>query len=225
MVKSIRTLTVFYDTEISCKEIPLFRGAVIKSLGNKANVLYHNHTGKETFRYSYPLIQYKRLNGKAAITCVEEGVDLVGQLLSDFYGMINIGKRETECKVMQVQSAKDLIQLSNTPTVYHLHQWLPLNAKNYEQYQSTDNLIEKIKILERVLTGNILSFLKGVDIHIEEQIDIHITNITGQRPTNYKGIKLMAFDIEFKTNLCLPQYIGIGKNASIGYGLLTKITK
>ena len=126
---------------------------------------------------------------------------------------------------MQVQSAKDVIQLSNIPKVYHLHQWQPLNTKNYEQYQSTDSLIEKIKILERVLTGNILSFLKGVDIHIEEQIDIHITNITGQRPTNYKGIKLIVFDIEFKTNLCLPQYIGIGKNASIGYGILTKITK
>lgn len=225
MAKYIRTLTVFYDTEINSREIPLFRGAVIKSLGDKANVLYHNHTGEETFRYSYPLIQYKRLNGKAAITCVENGVDLVGQLLSDFYGMINVGKREAECKVMQVQSAKDLIQLSNTPKVYHLYQWLPLNSKNYEQYQSTDDLIEKIKILERVLIGNILSFLKGVDIHMEEQIDLHITNITGQRPANYKGIKIMAFDIEFKTNLCLPQYIGIGKNASIGYGLLTKITK
>ena len=34
----------------------------------------------------------------------------------------------------------------------------------------------------------------------------------------------MAFDIEFKTNLSLPQYIGIGKNASVGYGTLTIIT-
>jgi hypothetical protein len=225
MAKYVRTLTVLYDTEISYKEIPLFRGAVLKSIGDKANVLYHNHTGEETFRYSYPLIQYKRLNGKAAITCVEEGVDLVGQLLSDFYGMINLGQREAECKVMQVLSSKDLIQLSDMPKVYHLHQWLPLNAKNYEQYQNTDDFIDKIKILERVLIGNLLSFLKGVDIYLEEQIDLHITNITGQRPTTYKRIKLMAFDIEFKTNLCLPNYIGIGKNASIGYGILTKNTK
>lgn len=33
MAKYIRTLTVFYDTEISYKEIPFFRGAVLKSLG------------------------------------------------------------------------------------------------------------------------------------------------------------------------------------------------
>ena len=225
MAKNIRTLTVFYDTEISYKEIPFFRGAVLKSLGDKANVLYHNHTGEETFRYSYPLIQYKRLNGRAAITCVEEGIDLVGQLLSDFYGIINLGQRETECRVMKVQSARDLIQVTDIPVVYNLHQWLPLNAKNYELYQSTDDLVEKIRILERVLIGNILSFLKGVDIHLEEQINLHITNITRQRATTYKRIKLMAFDIEFKANLCLPSYIGIGKNASIGYGTLTKRTK
>jgi len=77
MEKNIRTLTVLYNTEISNKEISLFRGAVLKSLGDKANVLYHNHTGEETFRYSYPLIQYKRINGKAAITCVEEGADII----------------------------------------------------------------------------------------------------------------------------------------------------
>ncbi|MBR5326893.1 MAG: hypothetical protein IKU49_10450, partial [Prevotella sp.] len=83
MAKYIRTLTVFYDTEINHTEIPLFRGAVWKSLGNKADILYHNHTGEDSFRYSYPLIQYKRLNGKAAITCVEEGADIIGQFMSE----------------------------------------------------------------------------------------------------------------------------------------------
>lgn len=221
MGKYIRTLTIFYDTEIGYKEIPLFRGAVLESLGDKANVLYHNHTGEETFRYSYPLIQYKRLNGKAAIVCVEEGIDLVGQLLSDFYGMIIIGQREGECKVIQVQPAKDLIQVTDTPKVYHLHQWLPLNAKNYGKFQNADNLVEKIQILERVLIGNILSFLKGVGIYLEEQLELHITNITNQRPATYKNVIMMAFDIEFKANLFLPQYIGIGKNASVGCGVMT----
>lgn len=37
MSKYIRTLTVFYDTEICYKEIPLFRGAVLKVLECKAN--------------------------------------------------------------------------------------------------------------------------------------------------------------------------------------------
>ena len=43
MAKYIRILTVMTDTEIKQREVPLFRGAVLKSLGDKANMLYHNH--------------------------------------------------------------------------------------------------------------------------------------------------------------------------------------
>ena len=35
----------------------------------------------------------------------------------------------------------------------------------------------------------------------------------------------MAFDVEFKANITLPQYVGVGKNASIGFGILTKNTR
>jgi len=224
MAKYIRTLTVFYDTEIDFKDIPLFRGAVLNSLGDKANVLYHNHTGDETFRYSYPLIQYKRLNGKAAITCVEEGVDLVGQLLSELSGPIVLGERETESNVDHIHSSKGPIQIEDSFSVYQLHQWLPLNTRNYQQYLSTDELVEKIKILERILTGNVLSFLKGVNTHLDDQLVIHITDILNQKVVTYKSVKLMAFDIKFKANINLPSYIGIGKNASIGNGTLIKIT-
>lgn len=221
MEKNIRTLTIIYDVEISDREIPLFRGAVLKSLGDKANVLYHNHTGESTFRYSYPLIQYKRLNGKAAIVCVEEGIELVGQLLSDLSGNIHIGERDISCEVLQVYPAKDTIRLTDT-VAYHLHQWLPLNAKNYKQYLETEELVERVKILERVLTGNILSFLKGVGIHLDEQLTIRITDILNQKVIYYKQVKLMAFDIKFKANILLPSYIGIGKNASVGNGVIIK---
>jgi len=223
MSKYIRTLTVFYDTVISDREIPLFRGTVLNSLGDKANVLYHNHTGEETFRYSYPLIQYKRLNGKAAIVCIEEGIELVGQLLLELPVSILIGTREEQCHIEKIISKEVPVSMQNECVSYRLRRWLPLNSKNYALFQDTESLVERIPILERVLIGNILSFLKGVDIHLEKQLELHITNITNQRPATYKKVKLMAFDIDFKINLSLPQYIGIGKNASVGYGILTNI--
>ena len=222
-MKYVRTLTVTFDTEIEFKEIPLFRGAVLKSLGDKASLLYHNHISDHSFRYSYPLVQYKCIHGKAAIVCVEEGVDLIGQILSELYGTINIGKRKTEYKVDAVHSSKVPIQIENELSVFQLRHWLPLNSQNYQQYQNTEDLVEKIKILERVLTGNILSFLKGIDIHLEGQLIVHITDIINQRVVIYKNIKLMAFDIKFKANINLPSYIGIGKNASVGCGALSKI--
>lgn len=224
MPTNIRTLTIFYDTEISDKEIPLFRGAVIKSMGDDVNVLFHNHTEGDTHRYSYPLIQYKSINGKAAITCVEEGADIIGQFLSRASEPLFIGHREVSLDVEQIVPEKIDIHVSNRYTQYRLQHWLPLNSHNYEQYKNTDSLIERIQILENVLAGNILSFLTGVGIHLEERFDLKITDINHQGLFTYKGVELMAFDIAFKANITLPSYIGIGKSASIGCGVLIKRT-
>lgn len=225
MPKNIRTLTIFYDTRISQKEVPLFRGAVVNSMGDNVNVLFHNHTEGDTHRYSYPLIQYKSLNGKAAITCVEEGADIIGQFLSKTSEPLFIGDREVSMDVEQIIPEKIDIRVSNTYTQYCLHHWLPLNSHNYEQYRNTDSLIERIQILENVLAGNILSFLTGVGIHLETRFDLSITDILPPRLYTYKGVNLMAFDIDFKANITLPSYIGIGKSASIGNGVLTKKQK
>lgn len=222
MEKTIRTLTVFYKTNIKDNEVHLFRGAVIKAMSDRANVLYHNHTGEKTLRFSYPLIQYKCLNGKAAITCVEEGTDIIGQFFTETTEPLMIGHRQTKLEVEKIIPEKTIIQVSSLQESYELHQWLPLNSKNYERYLHTESLVEKIQILEHVLAGNILSFLKGVNIHLEEHFELQITDITKQHVITYKKVKLMAFDIKFKANITLPSYIGIGKNASIGNGILIK---
>ena len=220
MTKEIKTLTLIYNAPITQKEIAFFRGAVIKAVGDSPNLLYHNHIGTTSFRFSYPLIQYKRINGKAAITCIEEGSDIIGQFLSETSDPLMIGRRETKIEVEKVIPEKVKIQISDSPQTYSLYQWLPLNSKNYEKYRNSDSFVDKIQFLERVLIGNILSFFKGVGIHLEEHLDVHITDITKQNVIIYKGVKMMAFDIAFMANITLPSYIGIGKNASVGYGIL-----
>ena len=68
----IKTLTIQFDTPLRRSEIPLFRGAIIAAIPS-SNILFHNHDGT-SLRYSYPLIQYKRIGGRAAITCIGKGV-------------------------------------------------------------------------------------------------------------------------------------------------------
>jgi len=220
MPKYVRTLTVLYDTEISYKEIPFFRGAVLRSLGDKADVLYHNHTGKETFRYSYPLIQYKRLNGKAAITCVEEGADIIGQLLYEFPDTILVGEKVLKCEVTRVLPAKILVQIWDAPFNYHMNRWLPLNARNYVLYKSTEDENERKAMLENILKGNLLSMLKGLSIHLENELLVRITQLSDSYIIYNKGIGLMAFNVDFTSNLSIPNNLGIGKNASIGCGIV-----
>lgn len=220
MIKHIRTLTVIYDNEINNSEVQLFRGAVLKSLGDDADLLYHNHTGEETFRYSYPLIQYKRLRGKAAIVCVEQGVDMIGQFLTSIPEELQIGQRTIQPKVEVVQPNRMVVQTWDSKFRYHLNRWIPLNAQNYQKYKETESMAERIQLLENILKGNLLSLLKGLDIHIDNELAVSITNLGDSFLISNKGIKMMAFNADFISNLSIPNNLGIGKNASIGYGIV-----
>ena len=220
MSKYIRTLTVTTEAAIHHKEIPLFRGAVVNTLGEKANLLFHNHIGDEKLRYSYPLIQYKRIGGKAAIVCVEDGVDTIGQFLLSASGPLRIGNREIQCDTKSIHPARILVQTWEHPFSYHLTRWLPLNSQNYHAYKAIEGVVERLTFLENILKANILSMLKGLDIHLETELSVKFTNISEPYLLSNKGIKLMAFNGDFNCNLSIPNNIGIGKNASIGYGVV-----
>jgi hypothetical protein len=88
----IKTLTIQFNTPLKRRELPLFRGAIIAAIST-GNILFHNHNEGSTLRYAYPLIQYKRIGGKAAIVCIEEGVEAIGELLTIPNLCVNIGKK------------------------------------------------------------------------------------------------------------------------------------
>ena len=220
MAKYIRTLTIQTDADIHQKEVPLFRGAVLNSLGEKANLLFHNHLEDDKFRYSYPLIQYKRLGGKAAIVCIEEGADLIGQFLTKTSDKLRIGDREIEWSTKRMQPARLLIQTWEDTFKYHISRWLPLNSKNYLLYQNTEGLVEKIALLEKILKGNLLSMLKGLDIHLDQELIVKITQLSDPYILYNKGIGMTALNADFNCNLTIPNNLGVGKNASIGYGVV-----
>ena len=224
-MKYIRTLTVITDAESRQNEISLFRGAVIHSLGEHPNVYFHNHLDDDKFRYSYPLIQYKRLEGKAAIVCVEDGVDIIGQFLTEADGRLTIGERQITCNTGKIQPARILVQTWEEMFNYHISRWLPLNSKNYQLYQTLEGVVEKISFLENILKANLLSMLKGLDIHLEKELILKITEISDSYLIYNKGVKMMAFNADFKCNLSIPNNIGIGKNASIGCGIVHQLRK
>ena len=224
-MKYIRTLTVLTDAEIRQNEIPLFRGAVIHSLGEHPNVYFHNHLDDDNFRYAYPLIQYKRLDGKAAIVCVEDGVDIIGQFLTEVDGTLTIGDRQITCNTGRIQPARILVQTWEEMFNYHISRWLPLNSQNYQRYKGIEGVVEKVSFLENILKANLLSMLKGLDIHLEKELTLKITEISDSYLIHNKGVKMMAFNADFKCNLSIPNNIGIGKNASIGCGIVHQLRK
>lgn len=216
------TFLIKFKNEISFHEIPLFRGAILNALGNDAELLYHNHTGESTFRYSYPLIQYKRIQKKAAIFCIGEGVDAIGQFLATQKFDIHLGERPEQLEIETVYPKRNLVQTWDSTFRYYLRNWLPLNSENYLKFKELDEMSARITFLENILIGNILSFAKGMQIDVKDKIICKLLSMDEPRLTTVKGVKMMAFDVEFKTNMSLPDYMGIGKHVSIGYGTVVR---
>ena len=223
ITRSVQTFVVKFNNEIASREIPLLRGAVLHALGDNAELLYHNHTGVGSYRYSYPLIQYKRIHKKAAIFCIGDGVEAIGQFLSAQNFSVTLGHRPVQLSIEAVSPKRNLVQTWDTTFRYHLRNWLPLNSDNYQEYMALDDLASRIAFLEKVLIGNLLSFAKGVGISVKEQIQCKLLSIKEPRLVTVKNVKMMAFDVEFKSNLSLPDYMGLGKHVSIGYGTVVRI--
>lgn len=222
MKNNLNVLQIQFSNSIQREEIFFFRGSIVNAVQQSGADLFHNHT-EEGLIYRYPLIQYKRIHQKAAIVCIGEGTEAIGQFFASCNFNVNIGKRLVELEVESIRANKTLVQVWDSMFSYTIRKWLPFNKENYEQYQKLESLAEKYAMLERLMIGNILSFAKGVGIHFEKQVACKITEVSEPLRIVHKGVKLMGFDVAFKTNVSLPDFIGLGKGVSVGKGMVKRM--
>ena len=220
-MEKLKTLVINFDNPIAIWEIPAFRGAIIEKVGQEDSMLFHNHLG-DGFRYSYPLIQYKRIRGNAAIFCVKEGVEEIGKFFSQCDFQVAIGERIEKLHVADINAEQTIVQVWDDMFTYYLNNWIPLQEDNYQKYIKLEGIAEKTQFLERILIGNILSFCKGVDITIDKEIICKIVQIDAPRVVKFKDIFKLNFEVVFKSNVSLPNYMGLGKGASVGHGMVVR---
>ena len=217
----IRHLTILFDTPIHRAEIPFLRGAVIASMPRDAS-LFHGHDG-ESLRYAYPLIQYKCIRRKAALFSIGEGTDIVWDYFRNCTPQVRLGGRRAVLTVEHIEAAETDVEVTDTMENYRVEHWLPFNEGNYARYESEESLIARVQMLERILTGNILSLLKGLGIRTEKHIISQIVDINRKGTERYKSVGLMSFDVTFRCNVVMPAHIGLGRHVSIGFGTVSRL--
>lgn len=204
------------DTEIRC-----FRGAMIDLVGRE-NAFFHNHLEGQRLAYSYPLVQYKRIDGKLAIVGMASASASVMQLASKFPCSLKIGRKIIAFHIhnCDMQAYRPITEVK--PKLYSIKEYIALTDENFKKYNTMLALTDKLTFLENILVGNILSFLKGIDYHAEEQIFCAITEFAEPYQKYYKGVHFSVFDLKFVSNIELPSGIGLGKSSSVGFGVLRK---
>ena len=180
------------------------------------NTEFHHHDDNP---YRYPLIQYKRINDSLYILGIAKYADLVFDRVSELQ---HITLKNTDLSISNIVFEKTTHAVTEKICKYRfISPWIALNAENYTKYNNIDLTFHK-KFLENILTGNLLSMLKGLDIRIDYTLYVEIKWFKHMPITAHKH-GFSGFYAEFITNLDLPEHIGIGKSVSKGFGIIQKM--
>lgn len=203
----------YTDLKLDARYSGKFRGYI----GNKyiEENLFHNHN-TEGVIYRYPLVQYKIVNKTPMIIGINEGAKVVRKIA--FENEIELDNSKIQILSKEIKDEIVLIEEADEYIHYEfLTPWIALNQKNIKEYKNS-NSIEKEELLKKILIGNVISTCKGLNYTIEKQL--YCWHNLKPIYVNLKNVKHVAFKGEFKINFKLPQYIGIGKSVSKGFGTI-----
>lgn len=210
-----------FEENLDFAKLRCFRGAIIDLVGPE-EISFHNHT-TDGYQYRYPTIQYKVMEGHVCLIGIGESAFSVMQLVGKFPREIQIGKQRMVFHVLDCKLVPYEPMIEDTPKLYRLNPYIALTDDNFKKYHSMLALTDKITLVEQIITGNILSFLKGIGYHASESIEVAITRFLELREKSYKQVKFDVFDVQFVSNIVLPEAIGLGKSVSVGFGVLTQL--
>jgi len=219
----VRTKTLIFS--FKCNEsvegkAEWFRGFFAEHF--RKYTLLHHHLEDNRLRYAFPLIQYKVMDGIPLIIGINEGAEILQKIYPEL-SHIQIGPREYQIteKTIIIRT-DDMVVTKDLISYSFLTPWLALNEKNYEKYQKYGSWQKRKELLESILIGNLLSISKSIGYTVTEPIRGEIKNIK-EVPIKLKDIPMIGFLGNFSVNFEIPDYWGLGKSVSRGFGTVKKV--
>ncbi|MBT3299582.1 MAG: hypothetical protein HN657_03325 [Candidatus Marinimicrobia bacterium] len=167
-------------------------------------------------RFLYPRVQVKILNEQIYIIGINEGADSVSAL-SEKMEHLDFGNISFEVHGVDIERAKNQFTPSEQLIRYKfITPWVALNQMTGGRYRFLTNQ-EKPTFLHRLLGQNILFIANEMGLITDEKIYTKV-RVSSLFPRPVDENNWGAFMGEFKTNIRLPNYIGIGNGITRGYG-------
>jgi hypothetical protein len=223
--RKLRMLTVTFEQEILPRELENFRGAIVEKIGLDKSEFFHNHNNtpeaKNNFHYRYPLIQYALDNRRPKLIFLENAIDEATLFFSQADWDMTVNGKPYKSSIQNIKASQPILALAKGSTyTYRLQMWQALNTTNYEQFKKHTKLVDKINHLQSALSGHIIAMASGLEYRIPDRFELEMTDLYKTYAGYYKGIKVALYDIGFQTDMIIPEGLGLGKGASIGYGRL-----
>ncbi|MCX9011191.1 MAG: CRISPR-associated endonuclease Cas6 [Candidatus Methanoperedens sp.] len=181
------------------------------------HALLHNHI-KEGYIYTYPMIQYKVLGGTASILGIEEGARVIKEISNSIDTLV-LGNSvyNIEQRILYEQEV-ELKPIDHPVHYKFVSPWLALNPENHKKFCGLNHWKDKKEFLNSILVGNILSMCKGLGITVNNEL--YTSTHLDMEKVKYKATQVIGFTGYFIINFEIPQFFGIGKGVSQGFGVV-----
>lgn len=235
----MKTAQYIFNLSLKPEQIYDFRGALIHLAGAE-NDIFHNREyangkwGKPIERY--PKIQYRSINGYAAIWAMEEGIEALQKIMKKD-GIPHFEMHGVDKPLLKTDKDTQTFipEVDNTWHYYTLQHFIPFNAATYAIYKKQENYTDKIHYLEKKITDEILLFSYAVNdwnIAPEQRVKTEIVDVLNistalmQTKDNLgRRVKIhpLSFRLAIRINASLPHGISLGRHKAYGYGILNTL--
>jgi hypothetical protein len=177
---------------------------------------FHHHSDRS---FHYPLIQYKKIDGRLIVVGLQNYAPVLLNRVAQLDRIIVAGEA---IRVHTVDIHFDEYDVdAQTHHYQFVTPWIALNENNYAKFRNMA-AERRRPFLEQILVGSTLSALKGLGIYVNHRVVATISQ--------YKSVKVRvhqndfeAFHAHFSLNVGLPDFIGLGKSVSKGFGSVRRI--
>lgn len=184
--------------------------------------LLHQHIEVDKLLYTYPRIQYKIMGGEAVVLGIEEGAEVLKEIY-DQYDELTLGESVYTIVERGLIIKEEEFGISPELLSYEfITPWLALSQQNYQRYMESGR-DERRELLQRTLIGNILSASKGLEYVVLDEIKVGIGRMRRQK-CELKGTTFIGFLGRFMVNFQIPDYMGLGKSVSRGFGTIRRLS-
>jgi len=201
-------LTLKTDREVNLGSSPL--SLQVTSLSQKLL----NRPGYVPSGGKYPLIQYKVIRGAPLIVAFNEGCDLLWEIFDKIDDINEISPwKVTEKRVIEKKA--ELAIIDEKVRYRFLTPWLTVQEAEIGKDIKTD-VKQRNEALATILESNFLGIARNFNVPIDKNLKITLNTkdeYIVQRETNIAG-----FFGSFYINFQLPQFLGLGKSVTRGFG-------
>jgi len=218
---------LYYKPKDLPRGVRIFSSSVRQYFADRyKHPLFHNHysDGRSIYRSRGAPFQFKVINNEVFILALNEGVDFADSFQWPEEIKMPLGRNGlvVGLKLLSKTSKQATFQKTEAQCYRNISPYLALNQNKYGLYLEMSES-ERRKSIEKGLADHILTAAKWCGITVSHRIQTNLIQIWAEIPIKIKDdLIFLPFKVMFECNTEIPDYIGIGKFVSRGYGTVVQ---